>query len=656
MDQPHSRSSWLLLTLLVVGGGLSIGAFWTEWVRTDANQDWLTPYLPTMAAGVLITLAVWLGLALWATWMNCTFFPSALWRVGWRLLLLILYAPLCLLLRAWDWNIWSLLVLLPVGLSLFWSYSVALTLHQFSSPSPRPPAEESHKKIGIIPLILVWLFALSRFWDWYEISLLRHHNFHSNGYDLGLMSHIMNRLVSGEGLTSSLIVAGGSFLGHHFSPILYFIAPFFFLHPHPETLLFLQAAAVALAAIPLFLVARVWLGSDWAALAIALIYLNLPGLSEGVLADYHVITFAPILFFWLAYEATRSSNHRFWVPLVLLVAVQENLFLYSLSLGIFLSFSRITRFRGLVIAGGSLVAAILIIGFLMPLFRVEGQPEFGFPRRYVDFIPMEDAASKGSLSSLIGSILGNPGTAVSLLFSGDRPETYQTFWGGVFFTPLLNPLGWILLVPCLETSLSSDPTLHQWTGHYGIAPAMVSALAVLAFFRVGIRWRFFKSWVTPLAWTLFFSAAFWGMRHSDLPYSVAMPDINYSQREVSEGASLALRRAIPTGHSIAAQSNLLPHLTHHDRIYLLPPGRPTTPGTTDSGPSEDFSQYEPDVGWPDYLVYDSAINANPAWYNLWFFPKERTLEWLDWLVKSGRYHPSHQTGTLIVLERAGSTE
>ena len=85
-------------------------------------------------------------------------------------------------------------------------------------------------------------------------------------------------------------------LGAHFDPLVALLAPLWWLWPSPELLLVVQTICVALGAVPVFLLARKHLGSDWSGLAFALVYLLYPPTQWLVVDDFHPVALAaPLL-------------------------------------------------------------------------------------------------------------------------------------------------------------------------------------------------------------------------------------------------------------------------------------------------------------------------------------------------------------------------
>ena len=87
-------------------------------------------------------------------------------------------------------------------------------------------------------------------------------------------------------------------LGAHFDPLVAAFAPLWWLWPDPSLLLVVQACAVATGAVPVYLLGRRHLASDWAAAGFALAYLLHPATQWLVLDDFHPVALATPLLLW----------------------------------------------------------------------------------------------------------------------------------------------------------------------------------------------------------------------------------------------------------------------------------------------------------------------------------------------------------------------
>src|SRR6476659_1182883 len=122
--------------------------------------------------------------------------------------------------------------------------------------------------------VLLWTAIATYATGFSALSILRHRAFSTGRFDLGNMVQAVWSTAHGHplqitGLRGDQI----SRLGAHFDPILAAFAPLWLVWPSPDMLLVVQAAAVALGALPVYWLADKDLGSNRAALGFALAYL-----------------------------------------------------------------------------------------------------------------------------------------------------------------------------------------------------------------------------------------------------------------------------------------------------------------------------------------------------------------------------------------------
>ena len=135
------------------------------------------------------------------------------------------------------------------------------------------------------------------------LSTLRHLSFTTGRFDLGNMVQAVWATAHGHPLAiTDLQGEQISRLGAHVDPILVAFTPLWWLWPSPAMLLTVQAAAVALGALPVFWLARKHLASERAALGFALAYLLYPAVQWLTLNEFHPVALAtPFLLFALWY-------------------------------------------------------------------------------------------------------------------------------------------------------------------------------------------------------------------------------------------------------------------------------------------------------------------------------------------------------------------
>ena len=100
--------------------------------------------------------------------------------------------------------------------------------------------------------------AVAYFVIFSALSILKHESFNSTAFDLGIFDQNVWMFSQGQSFINT--VNGFYPFADHVQPILYAVALLYKLAATPVLLLILQAAAVSLGAIPLYLLARKKLG------------------------------------------------------------------------------------------------------------------------------------------------------------------------------------------------------------------------------------------------------------------------------------------------------------------------------------------------------------------------------------------------------------
>src|SRR5436190_4517591 len=139
-------------------------------------------------------------------------------------------------------------------------------------------------------------------------GVLDYVGFRSAGYDLGNAVQAIWNTAHGR-LLESTAENGEQFsrLGWHVDPLLVIFAPLWLIWSSPVILLVVQAAAVSAGALPVYWLARKHLGSERAAVCLALAYLAYPTTQWNALdpnLGFHPVSLAlPLLLYalwWLA--------------------------------------------------------------------------------------------------------------------------------------------------------------------------------------------------------------------------------------------------------------------------------------------------------------------------------------------------------------------
>jgi uncharacterized membrane protein len=301
----------------------------------------------------------------------------------------------------------------------------------------------------------LWTLILCYAVTYGVLSVAKHNTFHSWTYDLGIMSQVLWNTAHGRlfeisldrALDTELI---GSYLGNHVRPILLILAPLYRVWPDPRLLLGLQSAALALAAVPLFWIARRKLTNRWLQLGLLASYFLYPSLGHLNLFDFHPVALSiPVLFvaYWALLE---DRSWLFWLAILLALATKEEMVIPIAAFGAYcFTQPKVRRYGlGLLLLAG--LWAFLCFFVIVPHYN-EGHP-YRFFRLWSMLSSQLTATSQVTAP-------GQGGTQGLLLTDA------VVFIGNLLlplgFLPLLGPGLLATALPSLAyLLLSKDPRLH----------------------------------------------------------------------------------------------------------------------------------------------------------------------------------------------------
>jgi len=241
---------------------------------------------------------------------------------------------------------WSLFLFI---LALGGTFFLLLYHWQFEATSTR-------KRRGLAPkyliLILIFLHAL-------VFSLLAVRLYYSLGLgysDSGIWAEAMWNTLKGRFMHTNLFPHNA--FGDHFAPVLLLLLPLFRLFPYHETIHILNASAISLSALPIFLLARKRLGSERIALGLALAYLFYPSVSHLPFSlgyGFHPVILSIPLLLFAFYFLEKRRDGWFFLFLLLALCSDETVAVVVVLMAIFIAV-RLKRRR--------LAAVALVIGLV----------------------------------------------------------------------------------------------------------------------------------------------------------------------------------------------------------------------------------------------------------------------------------------------------
>ncbi len=407
--------------------------------------------------------------------------------------------------------------------------------------------------------IVCWAVSLS------ALVVQRHNQFDTFDFDLGIHDQSIWLLAYGKWFNT---VCGLPVFGHHAMFAYYVLVPFVWLGGGPNLWNVFQVVALALAAVPVFLLARDRLRNEWVALCFGVAWLLLP--TTGFLAweTIHPETMALPFFITGYYLATtrpegperQARRHNLITAAFLLAAVlwKEDIALACIGMGVVLTFRGRRRFGPALFVVA--VAYFGVVGLWM-----------------VPHLAGDTTAYTG----LFGVLGDTPGEMVrtsmahpSLFFQRLSDNNWLSYvwqvYAPVGMLPFLAP---VVLVMSLPMMLINLLTINDFTWamyyHYQavpIATAMIAAVEGAAFLarRKVVLGRVAAGVVLASALV---TSSMWGI----LPFS-SNYDLGWWSPDddpAVAGWQAALERVGPTD-IVSAHYKAVPHLTHREVVYTFP--------------------------------------------------------------------------------------
>lgn len=354
--------------------------------------------------------------------------------------------------------------------------------------------------------------------------------------------------------------------GRHFSPIFIFMLPIYALHRDPTTLLVLQTLALGLAAVPLYLFARIRLANPFVALVVSALYLASPIVHDiNIVNEFHEIAFiVPLLF--LAFYAIETERWRLYaVAAVGALLVKEEAALTVAALGMYLLLFTRQRRIGLVTALGSLVWLVLVVEVLMPVLRGPNGP--------VPF-PGYDYLGKGIFGIAVG-VVTKVGELLRVMTEQPKQEYLYWLLEPVGFLVLLAPEVLLVALPALlEVLASTFPPTYQIFERY--AAPIIPFVFVAAVVAIGrIEYLLYSIQLRRVLTGSILATVAFGMVGATLHAQLSLhkyPNQLFSPMEPETHSATAIKftEVIPETASVVVEDHRwIARLAHRRYLYFL---------------------------------------------------------------------------------------
>jgi uncharacterized membrane protein len=420
---------------------------------------------------------------------------------------------------------------------------------------PEPVEAERAKRALVSPTTVLLVMVVAWVTIFIRLCWLRHDRFGTFGFDLGiydqgiwLLSRFKDPFVTVRGL---------ELFGHHMNVVLLFFVPFYWLGAGPHFLAVVQVLVQAAGAIAVYLLARDLLESEWMALALSSILLLHPSYQFFTWEFFHpdALAVTPLLF---AYWAARRRRWGwFAVAAVLAVVCKEDVALSMFMLGVLIAVVW-NRRVGAITAALSVAGFLLSTRLLIPMFNGVGPFYDSFFNEFGD-----------SPGKIVGNVAAHPLKAIHVATRPDRIEYYRQMLTPVAFLPIAALPVFAIAAPMMAINvLSSFPYTHQIYWHYSALPVAAIALSTVEAIRLLGRRRWIRQGLVGLVVTTsLVTTVMWGPSPVGRGYRKGLWPLTPDRRAASKRHAIAL---VPRDGAVTASYNLVPHMTHRERIYEFP--------------------------------------------------------------------------------------
>ncbi|MBI5533552.1 MAG: DUF2079 domain-containing protein [Deltaproteobacteria bacterium] len=421
-----------------------------------------------------------------------------------------------------------------------------------------------------LPLIAVILGSIAFAVVVSFFCIRHHHKLGTAAYDLGIFNNLFYVALNGHPFSCYTQVPGPNWssLQAHAELSIFFFLPFYSIAPRAETILILQATAVAAGALPVFLLARRRV-SQLTAMLIAGAYLLYAPAHSGIFYDFHFQPVATPFLLWAFYLLDTRRNLAFAVIFVIALGCREDISVSLAIAGAIMMFTGYRPLAGLVVA--------LISGAYFVAIKFVVMPHFGswwFHDMYKGLFPPGDPTFGG----VIKTLLTNPVFVLGTLLTEAKILHVARIMLPLAFLPLRRPWIWVGFLPAaLFTILTTGygpttDTTFQYV-FYWVPFIFTAAPIVLKSIREkqGI-WKERAAIATMVVATLATSYN-WGVLMQRNTFVAAWGPIDLKPMTEEEKVRLKdlreLAAMVPRGASLSASENECPHVSSRLVAYAL---------------------------------------------------------------------------------------
>ncbi|MBI4215479.1 MAG: DUF2079 domain-containing protein [Parcubacteria group bacterium] len=442
----------------------------------------------------------------------------------------------------------------------------------------------------------------------FSVLAVRNHQLYQTfGWDLGFFDQLLWQASRGN-LNFVSTVGNVNILGDHFQPIIYLMAPLYWIWDDVKVILIAQTLLVTAAAIPIYKLAKFKLKNEILAISVSFAYLLFGGTQFTITNEFHQSAFIPLLLSLGLWWMETAQTGRGLAALFSLLLVREEMGLLVAALGV-MYFRR--KDCPLLMVSGGIIGFFLLIRIVIPAISSQGQ-----------YIHYGYGSFGDKPEEVLISAIKSPGDIASSLISPPVKVTqvFQSLasFGGL---PLLSPVSLIPVFEQYAVRFLDDRNIHRWLNNNHYSAPLGPLLAYGTILNIVCFENFLGSLLNfhLAAYLIVISVTIAIVLKTPI-WSIFKPQLYFTPQWVKDADNLVL--SVPSGASVAVNNSLAPHLTHRDKLYLLP-----------------------EVGDAEYIAVDLADGPNK--HAPWTAEKMR--EYIDGLVDGGDWEVQQRFGESLLL-------
>jgi len=399
------------------------------------------------------------------------------------------------------------------------------------------------KQNKIIVIIIITYFLIFA-----TYSGLRHYTFQTQTWDMAVFEQSFWNTTQGKLMWNNF--EGKNHFAIHFSPFLLLLVPLYAVWPSPYNLLIIQTSALAVAALPLYLLAKKILDKKWA-IIITCLYFLYPSLHWVNLFDFHEVSFAIPLILTIFYFLEKKRFRWSSVFLILAASVSENMIMAVFFIGLYVLILK-NRKYGSIVTILSFIYFILVSTIIMPaldggIVRLDRYSQFG-----------------QTVPEIITNAILKPSLTLQTIFTSAKMFYLLKIFLPVAFLPLIAWQTLILLVPGLIQNLLTNYE-SQFINFYQYDSILIPFIFIGVIFglkKILAKEKASRKIILPTITLLTLIGFLWNSPLSHFNFPLA----KFTHERIEPFKQIVTM--IPDDASVAAYTNLVPHLTHRDHIYM----------------------------------------------------------------------------------------